>query len=211
MQDSYPSSRASVPGQQEQPASPGGRQPQLETLKTLNPRAGGFLRRTMAPMCSHFSDGRAQLCLVHLAVRPPTPRLQLILYMQVLAHVGAGADTETRSGPAGFHCRGTVAAPAAKRSLISSDFSESIDNTVPLHSCSPPNKSTRRSQVVLLDERPHDPGIPLAWTGGTTHYGGRLSHDLHTNLEQPNQPRPTLTQARSESQDRGRNTHLPCP
>ena len=100
MQDSYPSSRASVPGQQEQPASPGGRQPQLETLKTLNPRAGGFLRRTMAPMCSHFSDGRAQLCLVHLAVRPPTPRLQLILYMQVLAHVGAGGGQEAMRGPA---------------------------------------------------------------------------------------------------------------
>lgn len=104
MQDSYPSSRASVPGQQKQPASPGGRQLQLETLKTLNPSAGGFLRRTMAPMCSHCSDGRAQLCLVHLAVRPPTPRLQLILYMQVLAHFGAGGGQEAMRGPAPPHC-----------------------------------------------------------------------------------------------------------
>ena len=75
---------------------------------------------------------------------------------------GGQADLETRSGPAGFHCRGTVTAPATDRSLISSDFSASTDNMLPLHSCSPPSKSTRCSQVVLLDKRPHDPGVPLA-------------------------------------------------
>lgn len=98
MQHSYPSSRASAPGQQEQPASLGGRQPQLETLKTLNTRAGGFLGRTTAPMGSHCSDGRAQLCLVQLAACPPTPRLQLLL-----AHVGTGEEQETVRGPGPHH------------------------------------------------------------------------------------------------------------
>ena len=52
-------------------------------------------------MCSHCSDGRAQLRLVHLAACPPTPRLQLLL-----AHVGIGEEQETvrDPGPLPHHC-----------------------------------------------------------------------------------------------------------